>query len=581
MAEYDGPGAIVRLWSANPDGTLRIYLDGSATPAIEARMPEFLAGSVPGFPPPLGGVAARGYNLYFPIPFARSCKVTQEGAGIYYTVAVRQYAPGTQVKTFRRDDMPEPVVRTAAERISTPGLAKPIQPSGATAKTQRFRVALAPGARATLADLHGPQAITELRARFAPEISEAALRGLVLRGTFDGEQTIEVPLGDFFGTAPGLSPFSTLPLGITPQHEAWSHWVMPMRRAGRLEVVNRGRASVVFSGEFSTSPYTWSADSMYFWAGYRPRYGLSTRPMRDMQVLEATGEGVFAGLSMAIDNPSRQWWGEGDEKIYVDGEAFPSWFGTGTEDYFGYAWSDVSRFEHAYHSQPRVDGTDSSGRGRGHWGRISNNRFHIADRIPFRKSLKFDLEMWHWAHTTVNVATVAYWYAKPGSNAAFTPLRPADLEVHPMPEFVPGTIPGAIEGEAMRIVSNNAKSGKAEVQSWGDLSGDAQLWWQGAAPGESLTLAFDAPRAGRFRVFGRFLQARDYGIHQLAINGQSAGEPRDFYAKDITPSEEIELGTFDLKATGNTFTATSAGKNPKAEAGAMLGLDYLRLQAVP
>ena len=30
--------------------------------------------------------------------------------------------------------------------------------------------------------------------------------------------------------------------------------------------------------------------------------------------------------------------GEGDEKVYVDGETFPSHFGTGTEDYYGYAW---------------------------------------------------------------------------------------------------------------------------------------------------------------------------------------------------------------------------------------------------
>lgn len=32
------------------------------------------------------------------------------------------------------------------------------------------------------------------------------------------------------------------------------------------------------------------------------------------------------------------WWGEGDEKFFVDGEKFPSSFGTGSEDYIGYAW---------------------------------------------------------------------------------------------------------------------------------------------------------------------------------------------------------------------------------------------------
>ena len=37
-------------------------------------------------------------------------------------------------------------------------------------------------------------------------------------------------------------------------------------------------------------------------------------------------------------NPVEAWWGEGDEKVFVDGEKFPSHFGTGTEDYYGYAW---------------------------------------------------------------------------------------------------------------------------------------------------------------------------------------------------------------------------------------------------
>lgn len=45
------------------------------------------------------------------------------------------------------------------------------------------------------------------------------------------------------------------------------------------------------------------------------------------------------------------WWGEGDEKFFVDGERFPSTFGTGSEDYIGYAWAaepPFARFDSAY-----------------------------------------------------------------------------------------------------------------------------------------------------------------------------------------------------------------------------------------
>ena len=35
LAEIDGPGAIVRIWTANPEGVLRIYLDGQSEPVVQ------------------------------------------------------------------------------------------------------------------------------------------------------------------------------------------------------------------------------------------------------------------------------------------------------------------------------------------------------------------------------------------------------------------------------------------------------------------------------------------------------------------------------------------------------------------
>jgi hypothetical protein len=112
-----------------------------------------------------------------------------------------------------------------------------------------------------------------------------------------------------------------------------------------------------------------------------------------------------------VENPPDvAWWGEGDEKIYVDGEAYPGLFGTGTEDYFGYAWSTPSRFEHAYHAQTVAPG-DRFG------GLFSMNRFHILDPIPFLHALRFDLEIWHWEDTSIAVDATIYWYARPGGRS--------------------------------------------------------------------------------------------------------------------------------------------------------------------
>ena len=48
-----------------------------------------------------------------------------------------------------------------------------------------------------------------------------------------------------------------------------------------------------------------------------------------------------------------KWWGEGDEKVWVDGESFPSHFGTGTEDHYGYAWA-TRVFQGPFCNEPRA-----------------------------------------------------------------------------------------------------------------------------------------------------------------------------------------------------------------------------------
>ena len=105
MMDADGPGAIVRIWSANPKGTLRIYLDGSDQPALEAPMQDVLGGKVPGIPVPIACERSMGWNSYFPIPYARHCKVTSDANEFYYHVNYRTYRAGTRVVSFDRREL--------------------------------------------------------------------------------------------------------------------------------------------------------------------------------------------------------------------------------------------------------------------------------------------------------------------------------------------------------------------------------------------------------------------------------------------------------------------------------------------
>src|SRR5262249_25105062 len=155
----------------------------------------------------------------------------------------------------------------------------------------------------------------------------AALRSVVLVGDFDGERCIEAPVGDFFGTPEGLYSYNSLPISVATSGDLVSRWFMPFQKQARLQLVNRSNKPCRYHLAAEGSAHTWTDRSMHFHAKWRQSADVPTRPMRDWNYLQATGQGVFVGTAFSIDNPVKAWWGEGDEKIYVDGETFPSHFG--------------------------------------------------------------------------------------------------------------------------------------------------------------------------------------------------------------------------------------------------------------
>lgn len=566
MADVEGPGALVRIWSANPAGTMRIYLDGAQEPSLAAPMSEILGGTYPGLPRPLAGEYSKGWNLYLPIPYAKHCKVTSDAGKFYYHVNYRTYEAGTAVETFRSSQIQSLGSELAPVAARLSGPASPVA-AGATA----FAVTVPPGQCAPLAAFSGSQAITQFEVQWTPSNvrDEPALRAAVLEMVFDGQQTVAAPLGDFFGTGPGLNPFESLPVSVAADGRLSCRWVMPFQRSAEIRVRNLGPAEVSLRGAVMAAPRPWTERSLHFHAKWRAAFAVPTEPKIDWNYLAAKGQGVFAGVAFSIDNPVREWWGEGDEKIYVDGETFPSHFGTGTEDYYGYAWCFPGLFTHAYHNQTRCDGPRN-------YGRTSVNRWHILDRIPFAREFRFDMELWHWKKCDVNLAVLACWYARPGGSDAFAPLAAGDLCVRPVPEVEIPKVAGAIEGESLKILQG---TGAPRPQSWDTSSDGAHLWWAGGQkPGDQLVLGFPVTGEGRYRVKAQLLQAVDYGVAQIAINGRPAGHPVDFYHEPGVTAALRDLGVWDLREGENTISFTFTGAHPKAKKAYMIGLDYLLLE---
>jgi hypothetical protein len=173
---------------------------------------------------------------------------------------------------------------------------------------------------------------------------------------------------------------------------------------------------------------------MYFHATWTGIEEIDVYEPGIFRVADLVGEGLYVGTVLHVSNPSTRWWGEGDEQIWIDGESFPSHFGTGTEDYFGYAFCTTGTFSHPYFGETRANPTDFAGF-------VSLYRFHVVDPIPFTESLVFDLEALHWqtgiASVTVAYDAVYYFYAKPGVVRNGRILVPADY-THPV--LPPGTV---------------------------------------------------------------------------------------------------------------------------------------------
>ena len=390
------------------------------------------------------------------------------------------------------------------------------------------------------------------------------LRSTIVKMAFDGEETVWCPMGDFFGSGAGLNEMYSWYRMVWWCGRMDSTWIMPYKDSARITIANLGKEKIGVSLQGYTKPWKWDDRSMHFHATWRQERGIPTRPYRDWNYVTIRGKGVYMGDTLALFNPVKDWWGEGDEHIWVDGEAFPSHFGTGSEDYYGYAWGNPTLFQGPFSNQPRADGP-------GNMGHVTNTRTRSLDAIPFTKSLKTDIEIWHWADCKVNYAVTTYWYALPGATCNVKPMP--EEAVAPIPAS-PGLerrkkIAGAIECETMKVVaqSDGVKLSTQEVDALpeGSWSDGKQLFVQGRKAGDFVELQIPVAEKGPQKVTLYGTRSWDYGILRFSINGKPAGKDYDAWSKTAVASGPIELGTFEPKDGAMVLRVEVVGANPESK----------------
>lgn len=601
LFDAQGPGAVVRFWMTfagenSGRGIMRIYFDGSQTPEIEGTAFEILSGAyLTGFP--LAASVSeetpyenRGHNLYLPLPYAKSCKITYEsenikdagaktgGEAVYYNINYRTYPSGTATETFSMAKLRElePQVNKTLDKLAN----FIRQPESSMEILNSARSIIEPGKSISI-PLTGANAIRRISVRTDGALQSQLYRSLVIEMEFDGLQTVWCPLGDFFGTGYQLRPSDTWYTSVKENGTLECYWVMPFSQEATVRIHNLGyEDSPEITLDVIHSPWEWNQRSMHFGSSWHQYTHLHTGGRKnneggggsfDMNYVTLTGKGVYAGDAITLFNTKYDWWGEGDEKVFVDGEDFPSHIGTGTEDYYGYAWCRPEKFtNHPFIAQP-----DGSGN---FWpGYTVNIRHRGLDGIPFQSSLQFDMEMWHWAKAVINFAPVTYWYMLPGGKTNILPDHEgiqANVATR-RTDIVPAVIKdNRMEGEDLAII--NVSGGIIRIQDsdrWG-WSENSQLWWTGGKQGDQLTLAFESEEAMNAHVTARFTVAPDYGSVRLNINGKLVSGTFNLHHPEVS-TREIYLGRMPIAEGRNQVTVSLAGTSPQAGR-AYFGLDVLK-----
>ncbi len=407
-----------------------------------------------------------------------------------------------------------------------------------------------PGQTLVLADLDGPGVITHFWNTMA-SLNPFSGRSLVLRIYWDGAKhpSVESPLGDFFGVGHGASAdFQSVPVGVSSLGRSRNcFWRMPFRKHARVTVTNENMnfGPVAFYyyldwEQLDELPET----TLYFHARYRQQF--PAKP-GDHVLLETTGRGHYVGTVYSAHQVKMGWFGEGDDRFFIDGEKIPSIQGTGTEDYFGDAWG-FREFAGPFHGVSLFEGVMPGDR-------VTAYRWHLNDPIRFSKSLKASIEHRGSVYSEATgkslsssgeredwISSVAFWYQTPV--ATWDKPLPADEK-----RIAPYRILLAPS------LTHRAKPDKIEKSVAG-------IMFQPETPDGEIEFDFEITEPGRYRISAILVDSVLGSRYQPFLDSKPLGPVLDMNSKGADWREYV-FDLHDLEQGTHTFKLAGRGASPK------------------